>query len=69
MHCVTPLNGEGPIRASVRKMSAVEASECAVSVVSLYAEVVRHADDMQEMLPLNEDEAQVVPPFLVKTVS
>lgn len=69
MHCVAPLNGEGPIRASVRKMSAVEASECAVSVVSLYAEVVRHAGDFQELLPLNEDEVQLLPPFLVKSVS
>ena len=68
MHCVAPLNGEGPIRASVRKMSAVEASECAVSVVSLYAEVVKHSDNLQEMLPLNED-GEVVPPFLVKSVS
>ena len=69
MHCVAPLNGEGPIRASVRKMSAVEASECAVSVVSLYAEVVRHADHMQELLPLNGEDVEVVPPFLVKSVS
>ena len=29
MHSVTPLNGEGPICASVRKMSVAEASECA----------------------------------------
>ena len=29
MHRVSPLNGEGPICASVRKMSLNEASECA----------------------------------------
>ncbi len=67
MHRVSPLNGEGPICASVRKMSVHEASECAVSVVSLYGELVRlnHGDDM--VLPLDGQEPDVVPPFLVKS--
>jgi len=68
MYCVAPLNGEGPIKASVRKMSVHEASDCAVSVVSLYGEVLRRAEDIQEPLPL-ETEQQPVPPFLVKSVS
>jgi hypothetical protein len=68
MHHVTPLNGEGPICASVRKMSANEASDCAVSVVSLYGEVVRQSENLQDPLPLQE-EPQKVPPFLVKSVS
>ena len=68
LQCVAPLNGEGPVRASVRKMSINEASECAVIVVDLYREVIREAENLQDPLPLH-DEADKVPPFLVKSVS
>jgi hypothetical protein len=68
MHSVTPLNGEGPICASVRKMSFDEASECAASVVTLYGQVTRLQDDTQASLPLNEADEARVPPFLVKTL-
>ena len=68
MHGVTPLNGEGPICASVRKMSFDEASECAASVVTLYGGISRMMDDTQTSLPLNEVEEARVPPFLVKSV-
>ncbi|MDH3748542.1 MAG: hypothetical protein OER97_10075 [Gammaproteobacteria bacterium] len=69
MHSVAPLNGEGAVRASVRKMSCPEAGECAVSVFALYTDILRHADGDQEDLPLSRDVAEVVPPFLVKSVS
>jgi hypothetical protein len=68
LHCVAPLNGEGPVCASVRKMSVRDASECAAAVVSLYGEVIRQAENLQDPLPLNDD-ANKVPPFLVKSVS
>jgi len=68
MHRVAPLNGEGPICASVRKMSVHEASDCAVSLVSLYGEIIRQAGDLQDPLPLQGDQDSV-PPFLVKSVS
>ncbi len=68
MHRVAPLNGEGPICASVRKMSVHEASDCAVSVVSLYSEIVRQAGDLQDPLPMQQDRDNV-PTFLVKSVS
>ena len=68
LHCVAPLNGEGPVCASVRKMSVRDASECAAAVVSLYGEVIRQAENLQDPLPLNDD-ADKVPPFLVKSVS
>ena len=68
MHQVPPLNGEGPICASVRKMSVHEASDCAVSVVSLYGEIIRQAGDLQDSLPLQGDQDSV-PPFLVKSAS
>jgi hypothetical protein len=68
LHCVAPLNGEGPVCASVRKMSVKDASECAMAVVDLYGDVIRLAENLQDPLPLHEDAAQL-PPFLVKSVS
>ena len=69
MYTVAPLKGEGAIRASVRKMSAPEASECAVAIVSIYTDMLRQLDAAQEVMPLASDGKQVVPPFLVKSVS
>jgi hypothetical protein len=68
LHSVAPLNGEGPVCASVRKMSVREASECAVAIVDLYGDVIRLAENLQDPLPLQDDVAQI-PPFLVKSVS
>ncbi|MEM8817465.1 MAG: hypothetical protein AAFX56_10160 [Pseudomonadota bacterium] len=75
MHKVTPANGEGPICASVRKMSIDEASSCAESVVGLYAELERFRAAVQQMLPLSADNEvagivdgdRVTPPFLINT--
>ena len=68
MHQVTPLKGESPVCASVRKMSVEEASECAALVVMLYGEISRMRDDAEVSLPLSEDSPARIPPFLVKTV-
>lgn len=67
MHRVSPLNGEGPICASVRKMSVQEAAECAVSVVSVYGELSRLSETDQPGRGLARQNAEVVPPFLVKS--
>ncbi len=69
MHIVAPLNGEGAIRASVRKMSALEASECAVSLVSLYGDLLRHGDASDISAGISPEDAHEVPPFLVKSAS
>ena len=69
MCTVTPLKGEGAIRASVRKMSAGEASACDVMILSLYSEMLHLSDGAQASLPLSSEDPQVVPPFLVKSVS
>lgn len=69
MYTVTPLKGEGAIRASVRKMSAREASACAITILSLYSDMLQLSDGAQASLPLNGEESQVVPPFLVKSIS
>jgi hypothetical protein len=68
MQRVAPLNGEGPICASVRKMSLQEASECAGRIVSLFGEISRYSADGQTALLLGDEEEIRVPPFLVKTV-
>jgi len=68
MHTVLPLNGEGAICASVRKMSLTEASEIAGRIVTLFGEIARHRDDLQTCLPLADVEEARVPPFLVKSV-
>ena len=67
MHRVSPLNGEGAICASVRKMSVNEASECAVSVVSLYGELSRLGSADSKVLPIDGQKSEPVPPFLVKS--
>ncbi len=64
---VTPLNGEGAVCASVRKMSVDEAAECAGSVVALYAEITHLGDSGQTLLPLDGKDRSGVPPFLVKS--
>lgn len=67
MYRVPPSNGEGPICASVRKMSVYEASECAALVVSLYAEMARMKSSAPSPLPIEDQELAPVPPFLIKS--
>jgi hypothetical protein len=67
MRCVAPLNGEGPIRATVRKMSVSDAVLCGQLMVDLLAVVIRLSDAGQRRLPLPGDERSAVPPFLVKS--
>lgn len=67
MHCVTPVDGEGPICASVRKMSVDEANRCAQIMVDIYGDMIRHSHSSQTSLPLQTDERPAVPPVLVKS--
>ncbi len=41
---------EGRIRASVRKMSAAEAADCAQKMIYLYGDMIRYSDNAQEPL-------------------
>ena len=68
MFRVSPLNGEGAICASVRKMSFDQASDCAGRIVELYGQIARQRDEIQVNLPLSDAEETRVPPFLVKSV-
>jgi len=68
LHRVAPLNGEGPVCASVRKMSPEEAGDCAVSIVAMYRAMIRYADSDQPDLPIDHENRKALPPFLVKSV-
>ena len=67
MHCVAPLNGEGTVCASVRKMSPIEAGDCAITILSVYKEMLRDGDDDSTELRIDHENRTAVPPFLVKT--
>lgn len=62
---VAPLNGEGAICASVRKMSIIEANECAGLMVGIYSEILRLGESTST--PVAVDDEAIVPPFLVKS--
>ena len=64
---VAPLNGEGAVCASVRKMSIPEADECARTLVSVY-EMLLRAGDTPIPDAENSDDEQSVPAVLLKTV-
>jgi len=67
MHRVAPLNGEGPICASVRKMSIDEANQCAQLMVDLYGDMIRHSDSGQTALPLQYKARRSGPTLVVKS--
>ena len=67
MHGVAPLNGEGAVCASVRKMSKDQADECACMIVALARQIANAEETQQANLPLTADEPTYVPPFLVKS--
>lgn len=61
-----PLNGEGAICATVRKMSISEADECAGLMVDIYSEILRLGENAAPA-PAAADDKTRVPPFLVKS--
>jgi hypothetical protein len=67
MHCVAPANGEGPICASVRKMSKAQADDCAELIVQMYGDVIRSDEEIGSALPISGKDHASVPPFLVKS--
>jgi hypothetical protein len=67
MSQVAPLNGEGRVRASVRKMSVGEADACAQRMLAIYGDIIRLEDSDDDFLPLQTAEKAPVPPFLVKS--
>ena len=68
MHRVAPLNGEGSVCASVRKMSPVEAGDCAIAILSVYRAMLLDGDGESSELHLDHENFKAVPPFLIKSV-
>ena len=71
MHCVAPANGEGPICASVRKMSKSQADDCASLIVQIYGEISRHSSTSPATVsPIvrQVSEGTAVPQFLAKSL-
>ena len=64
---VEPLNGEGRIKATVRKMSIYEADRCAHRILDIYAALVKLDEELEEIVTPIIEEQPVVPPFLVKS--
>lgn len=70
LHSAVPANGEGPVRASVRKMSGPEAADCARIIVELYAALSRREGENETGGPLHlvpAPEVEPVPEFLLKS--
>ena len=65
---VAPLNGEGCVRASVRKMSVSDADACGRRMLEIYRDIMRIGEDAGEPVAISVGEKTVVPPFLVKSV-
>mgnify|MGYP001828731172 CR=1 FL=1 len=68
MNRVTPLRGESPICASVRKLSLEEAGDCAGRIATIFAEVARCDGGAAPAVHLNGKDETQIPPFLVKSV-
>lgn len=68
VHSVAPLNGEGRVCASVRKMSAQDASDCAKELLLIYTGMLGAHGDANGT---DEEADPTTPaaPFLVKSAS
>jgi hypothetical protein len=67
MHSATPINGENPISASVRKMSSSEAGACAVSLLAIYNDLVQQKRTVRRR-PAAKKKSPAVP-YIVKSIS
>ena len=56
MNTVEPLNGEGPIFASVRKMSIDQADDCAQRIIDLYSDMIRSSITSDGTIPIQVDD-------------
>ena len=66
---VEPLNGEGYIRATGRKMSVDDADRCAQKMLDLYSDLITVARKPVEDNTIKIGEKPRVPPFLVKNLN
>jgi len=67
---VEPLNGEGQVRATVRKMSIIEAEKCAQEMLAIYTSLLRKGNAVTEsIVEVNVGSKPRIPPFLVKSAN
>jgi hypothetical protein len=67
---VEPLNGEGHIRATVRKMSTIEADHCAHQMLEIYTQLTRFDPVSDDVGAIHiGGEQPRIPPFLVKNLN
>jgi hypothetical protein len=59
MHSTKPTSSESVIVASVRKMSTAEAARCAVSIVTMFSELVRDKETGEPLQLSGRGESQV----------
>jgi len=57
-HSVKPLAVEGPVVASVRKMSTAEATRCATSIVAMFSELVSDSATGEPLSMLGNSDAE-----------
>ncbi len=69
LHQAKPMNGETPIRASVRKMSPTEAEHCAEIILDLFESTLEQEMNGRPLHLVDSENASAspIPPFLVKT--
>lgn len=68
LRAVAPLNGEGPVRATVRKMSPQEAARCGRLMLELLTLLVRSSASDEGAKPARAvKERPPVPAFLVRS--
>lgn len=67
---VEPLKGEGQVRATVRKMSIIEAEKCAQEMLAIYTRLLSKGVIANEsVVEINVGSKPRIPPFLVKSAN
>lgn len=64
LHRVAPMGKETRIKASVQKMSFLEAGAHASTIVKLYTQLLRHGDRAEPLKVVKAAPAETVPHFL-----
>ena len=67
---VETLKGEGQVRATVRKMSIIEAEKCAQEMLAIYTRLLSKSVIANEsVVEINVGSKPRIPPFLVKSAN
>ena len=67
---VEPLKGEGQVRATVRKMSIIEAEKCAQEMLAIYIRLLSKGNTGNESVAeVNVGSKPRIPPFLVRSAN